>query len=202
MLWIVQSLLSQPASIDADGNRSPGGKLAQLRDAISTEPGLAGRNRSHQRNHEAGHAGACAASPCSCLWNSAHQYQKNEDWTSLQGGACNQIIGCSRIFFPSGIFRPHNLSYNISVEFDDYRDRFYWVMKGIDFLKDGCQTTTTPTRDFWPASAGSTATKLAAPTSTCSIRRLFKKMQEDKGEKHTDNWLVGYDWYVEAQKAG
>ncbi len=31
-------------------------------------------------------------------------------------------------------------------------------------------------------------------------RQLFKKMQEDKGEKHTDNWLVGYDWFIEAQK--
>ena len=30
-----------------------------------------------------------------------------------------------------------NLSYNISVEFDDYRDRYGWVMKGIEFLRQG-----------------------------------------------------------------
>jgi len=31
----------------------------------------------------------------------------------------------------------HNLSYNISMEFDDYEYRYQWVKKGIGFLKQG-----------------------------------------------------------------
>ncbi len=72
------------------------------------------------------------------LWNSAHQYQKEEDWTSLSA-VLEQIIRLQPNFFSVWDFQAHNLSYNISVEFDDYRDRFYWVMKGIEFFKDGAQ---------------------------------------------------------------
>ncbi len=42
--------------------------------------------------------------------------------------------------------------------------------------------------------------KIGRSDEHVQYRRLFKKLQEEKGEKHTDNWLVGYDWYVEAQK--
>ena len=34
-------------------------------------------------------------------------------------------------------FQAWNQSYNVSAEWDDYRDRYYWVVKGMDYLNDG-----------------------------------------------------------------
>ena len=132
------------------------------------------------------------------LWNSAHQYQKKEDWTSLSA-VLEQITACSRNFFSVWDFQAHNLSYNISVEFDDYRDRFSWVMKGIEFFKGGMQVQR-------HRSAVSGPHRLVLLQQNRPRRRAravpaaVPQTAGRKGEKHTDNWLIAYDWYVEAQK--
>ncbi len=196
-LWIPLSLLSQPASIDAEGNRSPGGKLAQLRDQYQLSQATLGQIDPTSETIKLATLGMRGVA-VQLLWNSAHQYQKEEDWTSLSA-VLEQITKLQPNFFSVWDFQAHNLSYNISVEFDDYRDRFYWVMKGIEFFKDGARFNATDPR-FLARIGWFYCNKIGRSDEHVQYRRLFKKLQEDKGERHTDNWLVGYDWYVAAQK--
>lgn len=197
LLWIPLSLMSQPASVDADGTRSPGGKLAQLRDRNQLSQAALGEIDPTSETIKLATLGMRGVA-VQLLWNSAHQYQKNEDWTSLSA-VLEQITRLQPNFFSVWDFQAHNLSYNISVEFDDYRDRFFWVMKGIEFFKNGAKYNATDPR-FLARIGWFYCNKIGRSDEHVQYRRLFRKLQEEKGEKHTDNWLVGYDWYVEAQK--
>jgi hypothetical protein len=195
-LWIPLSLLSQPASLDNDGNRSPGGKLAQLRDQYQLSQATLGEIDPTSETIKLATLGMRGVA-VQLLWNSAQEYQKTENWTSLSA-VLKQIIRLQPNFFSVWDFQAHNLSYNISVEFDDYRDRFFWVMEGINFLKDGVNFNQTDPR-FLARLGWFYSNKIGRSDEHVQYRRLFRKLQEEKGEKHTDNWLVGYDWYTEAQ---
>src|SRR4051812_10133714 len=141
LLWIPVSLLSQPASVDAFGNRSPGGKLARERDEYHLAQATLGKIDPASETMKLATLGMSRLA-VQLLWNSVHHYQMVEDWFSLRA-VLDQIIRLQPNFYSVWDFQSHNLSYNISVEFDDYRDRFYWVMEGINFLKDGYQYNAT-----------------------------------------------------------
>ena len=70
------------------------------------------------------------------LWKKANDYKMREDWTAFSATA-EQIIKVQPNFPTVWTYQGWNLSYNISAEFDDYRDRYFWVMKGVRFLQDG-----------------------------------------------------------------
>ena len=75
------------------------------------------------------------------LWDRANHYKKVEDWANLSA-TLEQMTKLQPNFYSVWDFQAHNLSYNISVEFDDYRDRYAWVMKGIEFLRQGISYNT------------------------------------------------------------
>ena len=62
------------------------------------------------------------------LWEKAHRYQIQEDFDNLSA-TLNQISKLQPNYVSIWEFQGHNLSYNISVQFDDYRHRFAWVKK-------------------------------------------------------------------------
>ncbi|HSO48304.1 MAG TPA: hypothetical protein VLQ68_10280 [Rhizobiaceae bacterium] len=70
------------------------------------------------------------------LWEKSFEYKKKEDWEGLSA-TLNQITKLQPNFITVWEHQAHNLSYNVSVEFDDYRMRYHWVKKGIDFLAEG-----------------------------------------------------------------
>ncbi len=196
VLWIPISLLSQPASVDADGNRSPGGKLARERDENHLSQATLGKIDPASETMKLATLGMRGVA-VQLLWNSLHHYQMVEDWSSVSA-VVNQIIRLQPNFFSVWDFEAHNQSYNISVEFDDYRDRFYWVMKGIEFLKDGYQYNATDPR-FLARIGWFYGNKIGKADEHVQYRRLFAKQQQEKGERLTDNWLVAHDWYKQAQ---
>ncbi len=57
------------------------------------------------------------------LWGQAQEAQKNEDWETLRT-VLNQLVKLQPHYFKVWDFQAHNLSYNLSVEFDDYRARY------------------------------------------------------------------------------
>jgi hypothetical protein len=196
VLWIPISLLSQPASVDAFGNRSPGGKLARERDEYHLSQAALGKIDPASETMKLATLGMRGVA-VQLLWNSLHHYQMVEDWSSVSA-VVNQIIRLQPNFFSVWDFEAHNQSYNISVEFDDYRDRFYWVMKGIEFLKDGYQYNATDPR-FLARIGWIYGNKIGKADEHVQYRRLFTKQQQEKGERLTDNWLVSNDWYKQAQ---
>ena len=70
------------------------------------------------------------------LWNTAIDAKEREDWTTF-GASLEQIKNLQPHFVKVWQFQAHNVSFNISCEFDDYRDRYHYVMKGIDMLTQG-----------------------------------------------------------------
>ena len=72
------------------------------------------------------------------LWEKANYYKKVEDWTNLTA-TLEQLAKLQPNFITFWKFQAWNLTYNVSVEFDDYNDRYYYVRRGIEFLKEGEQ---------------------------------------------------------------
>lgn len=70
------------------------------------------------------------------LWEAANEYKKHSDWDNLKA-TLNQMIKLQPNFSAVWEHQSWNLAYNVSVEFDDYRQRYHWVCKGIEFLIDG-----------------------------------------------------------------
>ena len=65
------------------------------------------------------------------LWGQAIHYKKTENWDGFKA-TLNQITKLQPNFESVWIYQAWNLTYNVSVEFDDYRHRYHWVKKGID----------------------------------------------------------------------
>ena len=65
-----------------------------------------------------------------------NQGQKKENWEALSA-TLNQITKLQPNFMEVWEFQSHNLAYNVSAEFDDYRYRYRWVKKGVDCLVKG-----------------------------------------------------------------
>ena len=70
------------------------------------------------------------------LWNKANEYKKTEDWTAFQA-TLEQLARLQPYFVKVWQYQAWNLSYNVSVELDNVRDRFYYVKQGIEYLQDG-----------------------------------------------------------------
>src|SRR5918998_444835 len=58
------------------------------------------------------------------LWEKANYYKKVEDWTNLTA-TLEQLAKLQPNFITFWKFQAWNLTYNVSVEFDDYKDRYY-----------------------------------------------------------------------------
>lgn len=134
-------------------------------------------------------------------------YQKKQDWTNLSA-TCEQLTKLVPNFISFWKYQAWNLSYNVSVEFDDYRDRYYWVKRGIYFLRDGLVYNRREPRLLWEV-GWFTSEKLGKSDEKEQFRVLFvkdddyhdqlpKDLRDPFGRR--DNWLVGKQAYVEGVK--
>ena len=100
-------------------------------------------------------------------------------------------------FYSIWDFQAHNLSYNISVEFDNYRDRYAWVMKGIEFLRQGIGFNNREPR-LLGRMGWFIGQKIGRADEKVQYRRLFKadddfhqRDRPGRTQPERDNWLVG-----------
>jgi len=138
------------------------------------------------------------------LWDRINHYKMVKDWTSLSA-ALEQMTKLQPHFFSVWDFQAHNQSYNISVEFDDYRDRYAWVIKGIEFLRKGAALNRTeprlPDRMGWYIGH-----KIGTADEKRQFRRLFREdddfhLRDDPARTlpERDNWRVGREKYLAAE---
>ncbi|MFM9025904.1 MAG: hypothetical protein ACKON7_11305 [Planctomycetaceae bacterium] len=195
VLLVPLSLLSQPS--DAE---SPGGKLARLRsDYGLSQADLGDIDPAGEtiRFATLGLKNVAVA----LLWDRANHFKKVEDWTSLSA-TLEQLTKLQPNFYSVWDFQAHNLSYNISVEFDDYRDRYAWVMKGIEFLRDGIALNRREPR-LLGRMGWFIGQKIGRSDEKKQFRRLFKA-DDDFHERdrpgrtlpERDNWLVAREKYL------
>jgi hypothetical protein len=139
------------------------------------------------------------------LWWQANQFQMKKDWTNLQA-TLEQISELQPHSIGVWRFQAWNLSYNVSVAFDDYHDKYHWVIEGIKFLQRGVEINEHQPRLPWDL-GWFISHKIGKADEAKLYRRLFK--QDDQTESlrpaefpppdELDNWLVGKQWFHSAE---
>jgi hypothetical protein len=201
VLLVLLFWLGRPATDDAHGAQgTPGGKLAQLRQEYGLSQAQLGEVDPTSEAIKLATLGMRGVA-ANILWTKANEYKKKKDWTNLSA-TLNQITKLQPNFISVWKFQAWNLSYNVSAEFDDYRDRYAWVIKGIDFLKRGIRYNEYAPRLHWDV-GWFTAQKIGRADERKQFRRLFKADDDYHGSRPValrDNWLVGQEWFREAER--
>jgi hypothetical protein len=205
-------MIGRPAAGDpaTDPEARPGGTLAQLRseyDLSLAELGEIDPASESMKLATLGMRGVAAT----VLWSKANEYKKKENWEALVA-TVNQMAKLQPNFVSVWEFQSHNLSYNVSVEQDDYRFRYQWVKKGIEFLIKGTHYNRKEPILFHTV-GWYNGQKFGRADEHEQFRRLFR----DDGDFHLvltnyvdldgqargadgrpDNWLTSRLWYNRA----
>ena len=192
--------LSQPATRDTkEAKGSPGGVLAQMRDKYELSESQLGEIDPASETIKLATLGMRGVA-ANILWSKANNYKMKKDWTNLS--ATLQQLAKLQPHFPSvWRFQGWNLSYNVSAEFDDYRERYRWVINGIKFLKRGIEYNEREPVLQWDI-GWFTAQKIGRADEHKQFRRLFKQDDDYHGSRplaERDNWLVGREWFLECE---
>ena len=199
VLLVPLSALSQPAD-----SASKGGKLAKLREQFGLSQANLGEVDPTSEAMRLATLGLKNVA-VTLLWDRANHYKKVEDWTNLSA-VLEQMTKLQPNFYSVWDFQAHNLSYNISVEFDDYHDRYAWVMKGIEFLRQGISYNLREPR-LLGRMGWFIGQKVGRADEKKQFRRLFRA-DEDFHERdrpgrtlpERDNWLVAREKYRAGQQ--
>jgi hypothetical protein len=194
MMW-----LSAPATVTKEGGRRPGGRLSELRHDYRLSQVNLGEVDPASETIKLATLGMRGVA-VNLLWEKANYYKKVEDWTNLTA-TLEQLAKLQPNFIIFWQFQAWNLTYNVSVEFDDYRDRYYYVRRGIEFLKDGERYNVDHPRLLWDL-GWFIGQKIGRADENVQYRRLFKEDDDfhppDRTLEERDNWLVGKEWYEKA----
>ncbi|MCR4411447.1 MAG: hypothetical protein NUV77_03360 [Thermoguttaceae bacterium] len=135
------------------------------------------------------------------LWQQANEYKMKKDWTNLSA-TLQQLAKVEPHFVNVWRFQAWNLSYNVSAEFDDYRERYRWVIKGIRFLMNGMQFNKREPMLVWDT-GWYIAQKIGRADEKKQFRVLFRQdpdLTESETGGQRDNWLAGKHWFRRAEE--
>ena len=104
----------------------PGGKLAQLREEHELSQAQLGQIDPTSEAIKLATLGLRGLA-ANILWEKAIRYKKIKDWTNFSATLI-QITKLQPNFIDVWEFHAHNLSFNTSVEYDDFRFRYHWVI--------------------------------------------------------------------------
>ena len=140
------------------------------------------------------------------LWTQANEAQKKGDYDTLKA-TLQSLIMIQPTFVSVWRYQAHNLSYNISVEFDDYQHRFHWVKEGILFLTDGIKYNRRDHR-IMDTLGFFTGNKIGMADEKKQYRQMFRfdddfhtalepwhEIDSYNTPHRHDNWLLSYLWY-------
>ncbi|MCL2347573.1 MAG: hypothetical protein FWC50_04850, partial [Planctomycetaceae bacterium] len=140
ILLVPLFLLGKPATVKhgQEGETSlTGGYLANLRiqeDIIDAQLGKIDPGSSTIRLATFGMRGVALA----LLWHQLLEDEKKFDWNNVIV-LSNQVMALEPRFVSTWQFLAWNAAYNGSVAFDDYRERYRWVIRGFEFLTKGTE---------------------------------------------------------------
>ena len=199
MLLVPIALLGAPA-VTSQGNR--GGKLAQLRDEYDLGQADLGEIDPASETIRLATLGMRGIA-VTWLWNKANEYKKTEDWTALNE-TLRQLARLQPYFISFWRYQAWNITYNVSVEVDAVEDRYYYVKRGINFLKEGIGYN----RDspyLLDEIGWFIGNKIGRADEHVQYRKLFKADDdyhpEDRPPAQRDNWLVSKLWYEKGIEA-
>lgn len=195
-LLLPLSWLSQPETTETKG-----GVLAQMRSEHQLSQAQLGEIDPASETIKLATLGMRGVA-ANILWTKANEYKKTEDWVGYSA-SLEQIAKLQPNVVSVWIFLGWNLTHNVSVEFDDYHDRYYWVIKGINYRQDGTKYNRDSPRLL--SDIGWTiAQKIGRADEHLQFRRLFREDDDFNGSRplaQRDNWLVGREWLLMAEQA-
>jgi hypothetical protein len=192
--------LARPSVSDAGGEGDPGGVLAQLRDRYQLGQASLGEIDPAGETIKLSLLGMRGIA-ANVLWTKAADFQKRKDWDGVSA-TLEQIAKVQPNFVSVWVYQAWNLSYNCAAEFDDCRERYQWVIKGINYLKEGIRhNSREPSLQY---DIGKTcAMKIGRADETKLYRKLFQDDNDFHGSTppaDRDNWRVGRKWFLEAER--
>jgi hypothetical protein len=211
LLLIPLYRLGQPL-VKQQGGQGSGGELARMRDKYDigqADIGQIDPASESMRLATLGMRGVAAG----WLWQKA-EYYKEEKYYDRFAATLNQIALLQPHFVKVWESQAHNLSYNVSHEFDDYRQRYAWVKKGIDYLIKG-----TKYNERQPILQWHLGWYMNHKLGRSDERKQFRQLFRDDNEFHEhlisegltnlrseamgadrkpDNWLAGRLWFLKA----
>ena len=195
VLLLPLSWLSRPAT-----TKEGGGKLAELREQYGLSQASLGEIDPASETIKLATLGMRGIA-ADILWVQANHYKKVEDWTNLSA-TLEQITKLQPNFISVWSYQGWNLAYNVSVEFDDYRDRYYWVIRGIKFLKEGMNYNSGEPRLLWDV-GWTIGNKIGRADERFQYRKMFKEDDDfhnsdriGRPRSQRDNWLVAREKYL------
>ncbi len=187
------------AANTATAKGSPGGKLAQIRREQKLSQAQLGQIDPTSETIKLATFGLRPVA-ANILWAKAIDYKMKKDWTNLSA-TLNQLTKLQPNIIELWRFQGWNLAYNCSTEFDDYRQRYRWVIKGIEFIKLGQDYNEHEPRLLanigWIISQ-----KIGRADEHKQFRDMFREDDDFHGARpksERDNWLVGKSWYRKAE---
>lgn len=202
VLIVMLYVVGRPAKVvwkDGETKFDGGGVLAQRRDYEELSESLIGEidpASSTVKLATFGMRGVAIA----VLWHRCQEYQKKLDWNNVIA-ISNQLVFLEPHFTTIWEFLGWNLSYNASAEFDDYRERYRWVIRGVDFQIRGVEYNRRAPR-LCKATGWTISQKIGIADENEQYRRLLRE-DDDFWQRHDklklpserDNWILGRRWY-------
>lgn len=194
--------LGQPSSGDS------GGELSKLRHKYNISESDLGEISPASETMKLATLGLRGVA-ATLLWNRAHEYKVLHEWDRLKA-TLNNIALLQPHFEKVWEHQAHNLAYNVSTEFDDYRQRYEMVREGTEFLSRGVRQNREAPRLVW-YTGWFYGSKMGTSDEKRQFRRLFSEddvlheslidqdIAVDSPEARgplgkPDNWLVGRLW--------
>ncbi len=213
VLLVPLSWISRPATPGLSNTAGdPGGLLAQKRAQYNLSQAKLGEIDPASETMKLALLGMRGVA-ANILWTKANHYKKTEQWPKLMA-TVEQITNLQPNFISVWQFQAWNVSYNVSVEFDNYLHRYFWVKRGIRFLIDGTRYNRDEPRLLWDI-GWFFGQKLGRADEYKQFRREFR--QDDAFHEFVrsyvadfdrecfgpyngpDNWLVSRQWFLKAQ---
>lgn len=196
--WLSMPARGTHAGVQVD--QSTGGVLAQMRQEYGLSHGSLGNIDPTSQTVRLASLGFRGVA-CTFLWSKANEYKKKEDWSNMMA-TVDTLTRLQPHFIAVWRFQAWNVAYNVSVEWDDYRDRYHWVMRGITFLQRGTEINNDD-----PSLLGDTgwfiSHKIGRSDEAEYFREMFKNDPDfhppSRPYKERDNWLVGKTYYRKAE---
>lgn len=204
-------VLGRPASRDESGQLTTGGTLAKLRqdyDLGEASLGNVDPSSSTMNLVLLGFRGIAT----NLLWKSALDQRDQKQWAQLRS-TVDSIILLQPHYIKVWDFQGWNLAYNVSAEWDNVEDRYYWVKEGGKFFMRG---TNRNSRN--PDLAFRTGYILSQKVGRSDEWQYFREyfLNDPNDEKYEDgpdpefnrgydgarvfddNYMAARDWYLEA----
>ena len=208
LLFIPVITLGFPA---AQSRKQAGGVLAQMRQANDLGESTLGNVDPSSATMNLVLLGLRGPAAC-MLWVQMDKQKDAKDWAGMRA-TTESIIKLQPHFQKVWQFHAWNLAYNVSVEWDSVKDRYFWVKEGAKFYRKGSQRNDKYPELYWYFS-DTIGKKIGRSDEWRQFRRYFRVDPDTErfspngvpgpdtelNPNNEDNYAVSARWFTETNR--